>query len=257
MSKFVDKLQSLSRSSSAPIGFHAAVSEVRSPAMLLIVRLSGTQVEEARIVAEVHADAGLILGEGSNAKVVKEMVKAAGDVPVGVFVKGTNEKEIDELASLGCDFVVFDIKGAAAILRKEEVGKFLMIEPSLDQGLVRAINSFEVDGVFVSSGGGGSSMTVEHLLVCRRFVELLEKSVMMTLPSSVTKTTLTNLWQAGVDGVVAPSTQSVEALAELKKMIGDLPRGARGRRAKAGVVLPHYGGGVVEEEEEQEEEIQP
>jgi hypothetical protein len=97
-------------------------------------------------------------------------------------------------------------------------------------------------------------VTVEHLLVCRRFVELLEKPVIMTLPSLATKEELKSLWQAGVDGVVAPLTQSVE---ELKKMIGDLPRGARGRRARAGVVLPHYGGGVVEEEDEQEEEVQP
>jgi hypothetical protein len=77
----------------------------------------------------------------------------------------------------------------------------------------------------------------------------------MALPSVVTKAELTNLWQVGVDGVVAPSAHSVEALAELKKMIGDLPRGARGRRSKTGVVLPHYGGGVATEEDEEEEEV--
>jgi hypothetical protein len=120
---------------------------------------------------------------------------------------------------------------------------------------VRAINSLEVDGVFINSRSGDSFMAVEHLLVCRRFVELLEKPVMIALPSLVTKAALTSLWQAGIDGVVAPSTESVEALAELKKMIGGLPRGARGRRAKASVVLPHYGGGVAEEEDEEQEDI--
>jgi hypothetical protein len=255
MSKFVDKLQSLSKSSITPIGFHPSVSELKSPVMLLIAGLSGTQVKEAKIVADVNADAGLILSEGPSAKVVKQMVEAVGNIPLGVFVRGMSEEKINELVSVGCDFVVFDIKIPAAVLHKEGVGKFLMIEPSLDQGLVRAINSLEVDGVFISSRGGDSFVAVEHLLVCRRFVELLEKPVMITLPSLVTKAELTNLWQVGVDGVVAPSTQSVEALAELKKMIGDLPRGARGRRAKAGVVLPHYGGGVVEEEDEEQEEI--
>jgi hypothetical protein len=256
MSKFVDKLQSLSKSSTTPIGFHPSVSELKSPAMLLIVGLSGTQVKEAKIVADVNADAGLILSEGPSAKVVKQMVEAVGDVPLGVFVKGMSEEKINELVNLGGDFVVFDIKAAAAALHKEKMGKFLMIEPSLDQGFVRAINSLEVDGVFISSRGGESFVAVEHLLVCRRFVELLEKPVIMALPSLVTKAELTSLWQAGVDGVVTPSTQSVEALAELKKMIGDLPRGARGRRAKAGVILPHYGGLTAEEEdEEQEEEI--
>jgi hypothetical protein len=197
----------------------------------------------------------LILDEDPSARIAKQMVEAVGDVPLGVFVKGMSEEKINELASLGCDFVVFDIRVPAVVLHKEEVGKFLMIEPSLDQGFVRAINSLEVDGVFISSRGEDSFVAVEHLLVCRRFVELLEKPVIMALPSLVTKAELTSLWQAGVDGVVAPSTQSVETLAELKKMIGDLPRGARGRRAKAGAMLPHYGGFVAGEEDEEQEEI--
>ena len=256
MSKFADKLRSLSKSSSAPIGFHPAVSAVRSPSMLLIVGLSETRVKEARTVADIAADAGLIVSEGTGAKTVKQVIEAVGDVPLGVFVKGMCETEIDELVSLGCDFVVFDIGGVAAILSKKEVGKFLMIEPSLDQGLVRAINSFEVDGVLIS-GGGDSVMTVERLLVCRRSVELLEKPVIMMLPSLVTKEELIRLWQAGVDAVVSASAESTDALFELKKMLGDLPRRARNRRATAGVVLPRYGGDVIGEEDEQEEKIEP
>jgi hypothetical protein len=255
MSKFVDKLQSLSKSSTTPIGFHPSASELKSPAMLLIAELSGTQVKEAKIVADVNADAGLILSEDPGARIVKQMVEAVGDIPLGVFVKGMSEEKINELASLGCDFVVFDIRISAAVLHKDKVGKFLMIEPSLDQGFVRAINSLEVDGVFISSRGEDSFVAVEHLLVCRRFVELLDKPVIMALPSLVTKAELTSLWQVGVDGVVIPSTQSVEAFTELKKMISDLPRGARGRREKAGVKLPHYGGLVASEEDEEQEEI--
>ena len=256
MSRFVDKLQSLSRSSTTPIGFHSFVTELKSPPMLLVAGLSGTQLKEAKTVADVNADAGLVLSEGTGAQVVKQIAEAIGSVPLGVFVRNMNEKGIDELAGSGCDFVVFDIKGAAEILSRKEVGKFLMIEPSLDQGLVRAINSLEVDGVFVSKGED-SSVAVEHLLVCRRLVELLEKPVIMTLPSLATKEELKSLWQVGVDGVVVPSGQSSEALAGLKRMIGDLPRGSRGRRVRASVKLPHYGAGVVEEEDEQEEEIQP
>ncbi len=255
MNKFVDKLQSLSKSSSMPIGFHPSASGSKSSAMLLIVGLSGAQVEEAKKAADVNADAGLILDQVPSAVTVRQMVEAVGDIPLGVFIKGTSEEETNELVGSGCDFVVFDIKVAAAILHKEEVGKFLMVEPSLDQGFVRAINSLEVDGVFISSEVGHSFLAVEHLLICRRFVELLEKPVMLTLPSSVTRDELTSLWQAGVDGVVALSTQSLEALAEIKKMIGDLPGRARGRRAKAGVMLPHYGGPAATEEESEEQEI--
>jgi hypothetical protein len=249
MSKFVDRLQSLSKSSTVPIGFHPSVSEVRGPSMLLVVELSGTQVKEAKVVAEVSADAGLIISEGSSTRDVGQMVEALGNVPLGVFVRGMNEKEVDELVSLGCDFVVFDAKAAAGILSEKKVGKFLIIEPSLDQGLVRAINSLEVDGVFISRGAD-SSVAVEHLLVYRRFVELLEKPVIITLPSLATKEELTSLRQAGVSGVIAASGQSFEALAELKKTIDSLPRGVRVRRSGVGVVLPQYGGSVVDEEDE-------
>ncbi len=255
MSKFVDKLQSLSKSSASPIGFHPS-AESKDSVLLLIAGLSGAKVKEAKVVADVNADAGLILNESASTEIVGQMIEAVGDVPMGVFVKDVSEEKIKELVGSGCDFVVFDIKVAAAVLHKEGVGKILKIEPSLDQGFVRAINSLDVDGVLVSDEGEDSFVAVEHLLVYRRFVELLEKPVMITLPSSVTSAELGNLWQAGVDGIVVSPAQSVKALAELKKMIEGLPRGARGRRGKVGVILPHYGGGVAtEEDEEQEEEI--
>jgi hypothetical protein len=254
MSKFADKLQSLSKASTTPIGFRSSTSVSKSSAMLLIAGLSGTQVKEAKIVADVNADAGLILSQSPSIKIVRQMVEATGDIPLGVFVSGIGDEEINKLEGSGCDFVIFDIKASTTMLHKEGMGKFLMIEPSLDQGFARAINSLAVDGVLISSEGKDSFIDVKHLLVCRRFVELLEKPVMTTLTSLITKAELTNLWEAGVNGLVVTSTQSVEALAELKKMIGNLPIGARGRRAKADVKLPHYGGLTAREEDEDEEQ---
>jgi len=254
MSKFVDKLQSLSKSSTTPIGFRHSVSELKSPAILLVAGLSGTKIDEAKMVADANANAGLIWDEGTSTKIVGQMVKALDDIPLGIFVKGVREEKIDELVSLGCDFVVFDINIPALILQKEKVGKFLMIEPSLDQGFVRAINSLDIDGVFISSGSEDSFVTVEHLLVCRRFVEILEKPVIMTLPSLITKAELTTLWQAGVIGLMTNSRQSVETLGKLERMISELPGKTRSRRAKADVKLPHYSGSVAGEEDEEQEE---
>lgn len=254
MSKFVDRLQSLAKSSGTPIGFRPSASESEGSPMLLVVGLSGAEANQAKTAADINADAGLILDQRPSGRVVRQMVEGAGDVPLGVFVDGAAEEETNELVSSGCDFLVLGIKAAAAILHKGKVGKFLMVEPSLDHGFVRAINSLEIDGVILSSKGGDSFVAVEHLLVSRRFVELLEKPVMMTLPSHVAKAELTSLSQAGVEGVVALPTQSVEALAELKKMIEDLPRRVSVRRGGAGVTLPRHGGPVVGEEDEEEEE---
>jgi hypothetical protein len=255
MSKFVDKLLRLSKSSSTPIGFHHSVSEQKRPAMLIVTRLSGAKLDEAKIVSSVNASAGLIWGEGSSNKIVGQIVKALGDVPLGVFVKGMNEENVDEFVSLGCDFVVFDMSISALILQKEEVGKFLMVEPSLDLGFVRAINSLDVDGVFINSKSENSFVDVERLLVCRRIVEIIEKPAIIDLPSSVTKAELTVLWQTGIVGLVTGSKQSTKTLRELGKMISELPEKTKSRCTKADVKLPHYGGSVSAEEDEEQEEI--
>jgi len=255
MSRFVDKLQDLSKSSAKPIGFRTSVSELKRPAMLLIAELSGKKVDEAKMVADGNADAGLILDEDSNTKIAGQIVKALGDIPLGVVLKSMGQEKMDELVSVGCDFIVFDISMTALILQKEEIGKFLMIEPSLDQGFVRAINSFDIDGVFISNRNEGPFLAVEHLLVYRRFVEILEKPVIITLPSLVTKGELTSLWQAGVVGLVSRLGKSGKSLGELEKMINELPGKLKGRRAKADVKLPPYHGSDVGDENEEEEEI--
>jgi hypothetical protein len=222
--------------------------------MLIVAALSGSLVKETRIAVDGRADAALVLKEGVGTKAVKQMIEAADDMPLGVLVKGMSVEETNEVVALGCDFVVFDIKAPSAVLHTEEAGRILITEPSLDMGLLRSVNSLGVDGVLVQFGGGYSFVSVEHLLVCRRFVELLEAPVMMALHSSVTSTELAIMWQAGVDGVLALPSQSTESLAELTEMIADLPRGARGRRAKVDVRLPHYGGGEDGDEDEEADE---
>ena len=255
MSKLVDKLQQLSESSVPSIGFHPTVHESKGSAMLLMVGLSGADVKEAKVAVDINADAVLMLNQSFNTKLIKQIVEAVGDIPLGVFVKGISEKKMSKLTSSGCDFIVFDVKMPAIALQEETIGKFLMVEPSLEPGLLRTINSLDVDGVFINRGEE-SFVTVEHLLICQRFCELLSKPLVVILPSSVTSAELSNLWQIGIDCVVTPPAQSEETLAELRRMIDNLPKEAKRRRGKAGVILPHYGGDVtLEEEEEEEEEI--
>jgi hypothetical protein len=220
--------------------------------MLLVAGLPGLKVSEAETIADMDADAALMLNQNLDIKLAKQMVEAAGDIPLGVFVKDMSEESVNELAGSGCDFVVFDVKMSALALQEERIGRFLMVEPSLEQGLVRAINSLDVDGVFLNRGEE-SFITVEHLLICQRFNELLNKPLVVMLPSLVTSAELSNLWQIGIHGMIVPPTQPEEAFTELRGMIDNLPKGTKRRRGKIDVVLPHYGESVAVEEEEEEE----
>jgi hypothetical protein len=251
MSKFVDKLQNISKPS-APIGFHPATSKSKGTPMLLIAGLSGVGDWEA-VVDSSEVNAGLLLAQDFKIESVKGIIKTIGAIPLGVFMKDMSKEEIAELAGSGCDFVVFDVKTSVASLQGEAIGKFLVVEPSLDQGLVRAINNLDVDGVLINKGEE-SFISIEHLLICQRFSELLDKPLLAVLPSMVTDAELVSLWQAGVKGIVVPPALSVEAFAELRKVIDNLPRESKRLRSKVNVVLPHYGSMAAEEEEEEEEE---
>jgi hypothetical protein len=139
------------------------------------------------------------------------------------------------------------------VVSREDVGKLLKIEPSLDPGLVRAINELPltVDGVLIA--GEESSVTVERLLVCQRFTELLAKPLLVTVALSVTGAEISSLFQAGVNGLVLPEKVPVETFAELKKTIGNLPKAVK-RKSKGTALLPQLGGELRAKVEEGEGE---
>jgi hypothetical protein len=249
MSKFVDKLRNLSKASSLPMGFRSVVSESKSPAMLLIAGLSQLDAKEAEALGYGNIDAGIILSQDFDSEAVRQMVEAAGEVPLGVLLKNAGEEKVDELANLGCDFVVFHTRMPAAVLHKKEMGRLLMIEPSLNSNLVRIINGLDVDGVFLGCGED-SLVTVEHLLICQHFGELLDKPLIAILPSLVKNEVVKDLWQIGADGIVIPAAQPKETFVGLRKMIDNLPKEAKHRRTKVSAILPHYGGSMDVEEED-------
>jgi len=251
MSKFVDKLHKLSKTSVSSIGFHANTPRVKSSPMLLVAGLVETSVKSAEAIASVNADAGLVLNWDFKKGGLKRMIKVLGNTPVGVVVNETDKEKIDKLIDLGCDFVVFGMRTPVAVLEKEELGKLLAIEPSIDQRLVRAAGTLDIDGVFINRGEE-SFITVEQVLICQHFSELLDKPLVVTLPSIITSAELSNLWKAGVDGVVVPPEQSIESLVKLREMIDNLPKETRRGQGKVlDVTLPHYERDIAIEEEEE------
>jgi hypothetical protein len=257
MSKFVEKLQRVYRGAGAPIGFRKSAEE-ELPSLLIIANLTKASAEEAKAIADAGIDAGIVIGAGLGAKGFEQLSAAMDNVPLGLFLGSAEKEEIVKTADLSWDFVVFGLKAPLEAVSREDLGKVLRIEPSLDPGLVRAINELplEVDAVLVA--GDELSVTVERLLICQRFTELLAKPLLLTVHLSVTRAEISSLFQAGVNGLVLPEKVPAETFAEMKKTIAGLPKAAK-RKSKSAALLPRLGGGlgteVQGEEEEEEEEI--
>ncbi|HEX7364517.1 MAG TPA: hypothetical protein VF366_05080 [Dehalococcoidia bacterium] len=253
MSKFADKLQRIYRGTAPALGFRKS-DEAESPPLLFVASLARTGATEAYSLAVAGIDAGILGTKGLSGKSFAEMTKAVGGgVSLGCSLEAAEKDVAAKSIGLGCDFVVFGLKTPLETVNREGLGRVLKIEPSLEPGLVRAINTLpvEIDGVLVA--GDEPAVTIERLLIYQRFTELLNKPLLVNISSNVTLQELSGLVKAGVNGVVLPETFSAEALAGLKQSAAGLSRGNR-RKTKTAAILPRVSGELETEVEEEEED---
>jgi hypothetical protein len=228
------------------------VSAPTKEGMLLIAGIDSMAVVKDVKALSGGADALLIFDPGDNKENLRRLVKAAGDVPSGIFMRGGKEEAL-AAGRIGCDFVALAFKSSASWLNKKDMGKFLVVEFSLDWNLLEALAGLDIDGVIVDSSGE-QICTVAQAILYQRLSYLSGKTLLVILPSSISGEELGCLWQAGVDGVIVPPGDSAEDVFKLRKMIDALPARAKRRRGAVDVKLPYCGSVVLEDEEEGEAE---
>jgi hypothetical protein len=141
-----------------------------------------------------------------------------------------------------------------ALLKEEGLGKIAEIEPSLADGLIRAIGQLPIDAVLV---GGEPSLSVHRLMVCQHLANLVRKPLVALAPPGMSKQDLGELWEAGMAGVlVKVDGGAKEELSGLRLAIDALPLSRRKGKERAEALLPSPGEEemtTAEEEEEEEE----
>ncbi len=237
------------------MGFRPVSGLPQSLQILLIAGLTEVSTEVAKTLVGSGIDAGLLRGGSFETKNLKKLVSTFGGIPLGVTLSEGGSESIAKIIDSGCDFVVFSPKAPAGILNTEGIGKILEVKPNLDLGLVRAIDdlALSVDGVLIGEDEEKPYLTIEQLLVCQRFTGLLDKPLLMTLPSSSSAEQIHSLWRVGIDGVVI-FAERLEVFSELRKAVSNLPRRAKPRPTKTTAVLPRVVGEIDSEAGEEEEE---
>lgn len=261
MSRFIDKLNRLARAEPQPMGFGAKQSATPRPKIQLVASLAQ---ESAESLADrmAGADAGLlhIAKPGPGAKTLQKMSQAIPDIPWGGWLQGNGPEAIRQMSKADCDFVVFPATSTPlTVLQNNEAGKILEVEASLAEGLLRAVNELPIDAVLIADEQRGDySLTWQHLLLFRRFADLLTKPLLASIPSNATSGELQAVWEGGVDGVVVEITagQNQDRLKELRQIIDKLPFPSPRRRERLEPLLPRISQEptMITTEEEEEEE---
>ena len=263
MSRLIDKLKQVSKDAPQPIGFRTAHPISSKPPMLLIASLTQIENIDSPTVSIIGADAVLLHSAKGvpSARTLQNIAPSLPDIPWGSWLEDTSEKRMEMIAELGGDFVVFPTASAVlAADQEDKIGKILQVPLSLNEGLLKAVNDLPVDAVLaVTEQEKECSLTWHHLMVLQRFVNILTKPLLASMPPNVTDNELKALWGTGVDGVVVEvsSRQPTGRLEELRQAINGLASLTPRKRGKAEALIPHISGEpdmATDTEEDDEEE---
>jgi hypothetical protein len=244
MSQFIDKLKQAS-GGGAPMGFRAAAAKTARPKMVLVAVVAGADTAHLADIA-AGADAGLLVMAKSAAGALKQAVKAVPGIPWGGWLKESGGGKVVEE---GADFVVFN--AASRLLAGDKTGKVLEVEPTLEPSLLKSADDLPVDAVLIAAENG--PLTWRDLMLVQRGANILSKPLLVLVSQDVTAAELGALNDAGVRGVVVRA--AVEGkIAEIAKMLAELPPPSAVKRAKAGPLLPRISGETAAAAEEEEEE---
>ena len=257
MSRFVDKLKRVSQAVPQPLGFRTTQPNSGKAVILLIASLFQADIDDlADRVA--GADAGLlrIAKSSSGATALGKVSQAAPGIPWGGWLEGIAEEEVEPMAKVGFDFVVFPPASTSlAILKDDKVGKILEISTSLSEGLLPAVDELPTDAVFVAGEQEEHFLTWQHLMFFQRCADLLTKPLLVSIPSNISTNELQTLWEAGINGVVVrmESEQPTGRLKELRQALDKLTFSAPRRPRKIKPLLPYPSGETSIAAEEEEE----
>jgi len=258
MSKLLSKLDKISKGSPAPLGFGAANREEKVPAMVLVGRLSQNYAQGAARLAKVQVDGALLEGEGLDGK-LKDIVGALGKVPWGIAPRDLDDKQAGALLEEGCDFFLVESEQAKVEAMKADDGAAYLLSLPEDPGeaYLRAIDCLPVDAVLMSMNSLEPPLTLQHLITIGSVRTMLDKYLMLEVPTNLSSKEIEGLRDLGVDALVVDAGRSSEkVLAGLKEKLLGLPRQRKSRSERMSPILPSVStaGASARDDDDEDEE---
>lgn len=254
MSRFTDKLREVADGGGQqPLGF-ARPNRDRTPNMLAIAALATAKADI--VSAAVDAGADILILPGQDAKALDSLPDSVKNVPWGVSIESPAEGTIQTLKDKGCDFLVFPLAGTPlSVLRDEDLGKVLIIEPTIEERTARAVRQLPVDAILARVDTEGA-LTLEKLLEFAFIGALGGDYSLIDLPTAWTAGDLEELRDDGVTGIVVTFSDAKQGddMRRLKEAIGGLAPRRKRDNSRARVTSLTLPGVDMHDHQEEEEE---
>jgi hypothetical protein len=244
MSKFIDKLDNLNKTTAPVMGFHTRGSEDKPASMLVAVELAGKPEDELKEAATTGASAGILDPAGLTGASIIKYLKTKVDMPVGLVLSGGKTGTGAKPEGSDIDFIVFDVNLPVKSLagnEPESVGRVLRLDTSIEAGLLRAVNSLHpgIEAVMVDLRV--PALTVETLMQCRRVADFSGQPILALIGASLTLAELTALREAGVKCLVLPAGSTAAEISSLIDDIRALPKPEKKKDKRSIAIVPRMG----------------
>jgi hypothetical protein len=237
MSKFLERLKQLSEGSPQPMGFHS-IGMAKTRLKLQLLAVTAPTMGDDAAVHFKQADAGCMrLGKGFSSEKMKKAGETAA-IPWGVWAEDETGA-VESLKHADYDFVVFQGGMPVAADFRKESGKFLEVENSIGDTLLRSLVSLPVDAL-VLADETPNPLTWRDLMTVQRIAGISNKPVLAVVSLAISAKELQSLWQAGVDGVVVfvSDAEDAAALKTLRQAIAGLDYPAPLRKDRGLAIAP-------------------
>lgn len=216
LSKLSDKIKSVTKMSSTPIGFGSTRAADEATMVLLGF---AKDVRDAAEMAKRGADAVVVSGAKPEAG------KELSSTIAGASTNGKTEGESTAYHEGGFDFVVFDPNHASATaLQDEKVGYILTLPHDFEESEIRTLEAFQLDAIDIGSVEG--ALTVRRQIDLRRTYAMTHKPLLAHIKGDISMRELQALRDTSVVLVAVDRVDDVE---RLRKTIDSLPPRPRRR----------------------------
>ena len=238
MSKFLDRLERISLSAPAPIGFGVSRAE-KTPGMALVALVSRDHASGCGAIAGLAPDA-VLLGSVDGPEFIKELDSDLPSVPWGVRSGQLTDESAQAYRESGCDLLAFSLEGTpVSAVSSDEIARVLCLDLDADERQLRSIDSLPVDVLLLSLTGRAAPWTLADLASIAAISRRVNKYVLVEVAAPPGKKDLEAIRKAGVHGLVLDvGAVPAESLTELKESLLDMPRPRPGRRERATAIIP-------------------
>lgn len=258
MSKLIDKLNNLNKSSTPAMGFRQADAEARPSCMLVMVEIAGKADDEIKELAGTGIAAGLIDASGLTATALSKLIKGKGELNVGL-VLANGKSASQKVPNSDIDFIIFEPVLPLRVFEGrdlEDTGKVIRLDMSADAGLLRSVNNLYpgVDAVLVDLSV--SPLTIENMMACRRVADFSGQPVIARVVNVLSVVELSALREAGVKCLLLKSDATVQDVKSLIEAIAALPKPDKKKDRKGIALIPSVsmGFGTKKDEDDGEDD---